>query len=123
MYIVILYVPFFYRDHNDQYMETTTHSVHNRFSLADLAFNADYEVKIRACGILPDSIDPVCGDWGAKKYHTGIGASGAMPAPKVTFINSTEVEVRNIFLFLTSKISFLVAKKSLLFSILSNNLN
>ena len=94
-----MYVPFFYRDHNDQYMETTTHSVHNRFSLADLAYNAEYEVKIRACGILPDSIDPVCGDWGAKKYHTGIGASGAMPAPTVTFINSTEVEVSIIFIF------------------------
>ena len=80
-------------------METTTHSVHNRFSLADLAYNAEYEVKIRACGILPDSIDPVCGDWGAKKYHTGIGASGAMPAPTVTFINSTEVEVSIIFIF------------------------
>ena len=80
-------------------METTTHSVHNRFSLADLAYNAEYEVKIRACGILPDSIDPVCGDWGAKKYHTGIGASGAMPAPTVTFINSTEVKVSIIFIF------------------------
>lgn len=101
----------------------TTHSVHNQFSLADLAYNAEYEVKIKACGILPDISDPVCGDWGAKKYHTGIGASGAMPAPTVTFINSTEVEVSIIFLFLTAKISFLAVKKSLLFTILSNNLN
>ena len=61
--------------------------------MGDLAYNAEYEIKIRACGILPDSIDPVCGDWGAKKYQTGIGPSGIMPAPSVKFVNTTEVEV------------------------------
>ena len=61
--------------------------------MGDLAYNAEYEIRIRACGILPDSIDPVCGDWGAKKYQTGIGPSGIMPAPSVKFVNTTEVEV------------------------------
>ena len=83
-----------YRDHKGHYAETTIYPHEREYTLTDLAFNVAYEVKIRACGILPDSIDPVCGDWGAIIHETGVGPSGPMPAPDVTFVNSTEVKVR-----------------------------
>ena len=62
-----------YRDHKNQYLESLHESREKSAMLHNLAFNAKYEFKIRACGQLPESVDPICGDWIAKKFTTGIG--------------------------------------------------
>lgn len=58
-------------DLEEQIRETENNATFDK--LSDLAFFAEYEFRIRACGQMPDSADPVCGDWGAQKFTTGIG--------------------------------------------------
>ena len=41
--------------------------------ITDLAFNAKYDIKIRACSLIQDSEEFVCGGWAAKLYNTGVG--------------------------------------------------
>ena len=42
--------------------------------LKDLAYNAEYDIRIRACSFLAESLDPVCSEfWGALKFTTGVG--------------------------------------------------
>ena len=62
-----------YMDFKNHYVEKRASSNANVINLEGLAFNAEYEIKIRACSKLPESSDDVCGPWGAKKHTTGIG--------------------------------------------------
>ena len=67
-------VQYSYRDHRKKFIEnsTTTNGLYIR--LENLAYSASYELKVKACGLVEESLDPVCGGWGAiNDVHTGIG--------------------------------------------------
>jgi hypothetical protein len=63
-----------YEDHQDEYNELIAISKASHVRLDNLAFNAVYDVNVRACSVLPDSVEAVCGiHWSAMKFTTGIG--------------------------------------------------
>ena len=62
-----------YLDHRSDYIEKMTNSSKKHAVLEDLAFNANYDIKVRACTRFVDSLDPICGDWSAKRHLTGYG--------------------------------------------------
>lgn len=71
--IALYEIRYGYTDNLKRYSEIETKSLQPSINLTNLAYYADYDVKIRACGRLPESIDVDCGDWGAIKITTGIG--------------------------------------------------
>ena len=80
-------VQYSYRDHRKKFIEnsTTTNGLYIR--LENLAYSASYELKVKACGHVDESLDPVCGDyWAAiNDIHTGIGR-------KYTYDNAIDIE-------------------------------
>ncbi len=76
----------------DQILSASTDQ--HRFKLDNLVFNAAYTVSVVACTEVAELSEPVCGkDWAEANVITGIGPSGIMPSPLVTFKNSTEVKI------------------------------
>ena len=56
-----------------QYIEDEKITNGEYIRLEGLTYSASYVLKVRACGRVEESRDPLCGDWAAITYETGIG--------------------------------------------------
>ena len=67
-------IKYTYVDHEGEEVENVKSINKKHFLLKDLAYNAQYDIRIRACSFLTESLDPVCSEfWGGLKFTTGVG--------------------------------------------------